>query len=66
MTTIPKLMGCRAAEVARAEAIVTTIPEPTGRRTYRMCGAFHFSAAAPPFRHPVPTDERDLGPLISA
>jgi hypothetical protein len=26
---------------------------------------FRFSAAAPPFRRSVPTDERDLGPLVS-
>jgi hypothetical protein len=27
---------------------------------------FHFSTAAPPVYRPVPTDERDLGPLVSA
>jgi hypothetical protein len=27
---------------------------------------FCFSASAPSFRRPVPTDERDLGPLVSA
>jgi hypothetical protein len=29
------------------EAIVTTIPEPSERRTYGMCGALHFCAAEP-------------------
>jgi hypothetical protein len=60
MTTIPEPTGRRTAEVAGAEVIVTTIPKPTGRHAYRMCGAFRFSAAAPPFHRSAPTDERDL------
>jgi hypothetical protein len=30
------------------------------------CAGFRFRAVAPPFHHPVPTDEWDLGPLVSA
>jgi hypothetical protein len=45
---------------------MTTIPEPMGRRAYGMCGAFRFSAATPPFRRPVMTDEQDPSPLVSA
>jgi hypothetical protein len=44
---------------------MTTIPEPTGCRAYGMREASRFSAAAPPFRRPVLTDERDLSPLVS-
>jgi hypothetical protein len=34
-------MGCYfTAEVMGAEAIMTTILEPTRRRTYGMCGTF--------------------------
>jgi hypothetical protein len=58
-------MGRRSAEVARAEMIVTTIPEPMGRRAYGMCGAFYFCVVAPPFHRPAPTDEWDLGPLVN-
>jgi hypothetical protein len=54
------------AEVAGPEAIMTTILEPTGCRAYGMRGVFHFSTVVPPFRRPVPTDERNLGPLVSA
>jgi hypothetical protein len=39
-----KPSGRRTAEVAGVEAIVTTIPEPMGRRAYGMCGTFHFCA----------------------
>jgi hypothetical protein len=35
-------LGCRTAEVTRVKAVVTTIPEPTGRHTYGMCGMFYF------------------------
>jgi hypothetical protein len=42
-----KPSGCRTAEVAGVEAIVTTIPEPTGCRTYGMCETFHFYVAIP-------------------
>jgi hypothetical protein len=45
---------------------MTTIPEPMGRRTYGMCGAFRFSVVALPFRRLVLTDEQDLSPLVSA
>jgi hypothetical protein len=57
--------GRRTAEVAGVEAVVTTIPEPTGRRTYRMCRTFRFCAAVPPLLSPALTDVRDLGPLVS-
>jgi hypothetical protein len=66
MTTIPEPMGRHIAEVAGGEVIVTMIPELAGRHAYGMSGAFHFSAAAPPFHRPAPTNERDLGPLVSA
>jgi hypothetical protein len=62
IATIPKSTGRHAAEVTGAKAIVTMIPEPLGRRAYEMCGTFHFCAAAPPFRCPMPTDGRDLPP----
>jgi hypothetical protein len=39
-----KPSGHHTAEVAGVKAIVTTIPEPMGRRTYGMCGTFHFCA----------------------
>jgi hypothetical protein len=32
-----------AVEVTGAEAIMTMIPEPRGRRTYGMCESFFFS-----------------------
>jgi hypothetical protein len=32
----------------------------------RDARGFRFSAAAPPFRHPAPTDEWGLDPLVSA
>jgi hypothetical protein len=65
---MPQFPMCRycAAEVAGPEAIMTTIPEPTESHTYGMCGAFRFCAVAPPFHRLAPTDERDLGPLVSA
>jgi hypothetical protein len=43
-----KPMGRRAAEVMGVEAIVTTIPEPTKRHTYGMCGTFHFCVVVSP------------------
>jgi hypothetical protein len=37
-------MGCYCAiEVAEAEAIMSMILEPKGRRTYGMCGRFIFA-----------------------
>jgi hypothetical protein len=42
-----KPSGRRAAEVAGVEVIVTTIPELTGRRTYGVCGTFHFCTTIP-------------------
>jgi hypothetical protein len=60
-------MGCYCiAKVAGAEAIMTTIPESTGRRTYDVCVTFHFHAAGSPLRRPVVTEGRDLGPFVSA
>jgi hypothetical protein len=60
-------MGCYCiAEVAGAEAIMTTIPEPTGCRAYGMFGMFHFCTAEPPLRRPVLIEGRALGPLVSA
>jgi hypothetical protein len=55
-----------ATEVAGVEAVMTIIPEPMGRRTYGMCGMFHFYAAIPPLLSPTLTDAWDLGPLVSA
>jgi hypothetical protein len=66
MTTILELTGRNVVEVSGAEVIVTTILEPTGHHAYGMCGTFRFSATAPPFHRPAPTNERDLGPLVSA
>jgi hypothetical protein len=40
----------RIAEVTGVEAIVSTIPEPTERRTYGMCGVIHFCTAVPSLR----------------
>jgi hypothetical protein len=41
-------------------------PRTGGTPRIRDARGFRFSAAAPSFRRPVPTDERDLGPLVSA
>jgi hypothetical protein len=59
-------LGHRAAEVAGPEAVVTMIPEPTGRRAYGMCGTFRFCATVPPLLSPALTDALDMGPLVSA
>jgi hypothetical protein len=56
---------CRAVEVTGVEAVVTSIPKPTGRRTYGVCGTFHFCTVIPPLLTPALTDARDLGPLVS-
>jgi hypothetical protein len=37
--------GRRAMKVVGVKAVVTTIPEPMGRRAYRMCGMFCFCAS---------------------
>jgi hypothetical protein len=42
------------------------VPRTDGTPHIRDARGFHFSVAAPPFRRPVPTDERDLGLLVSA
>jgi hypothetical protein len=46
-----------------AKAIMTTIPEPMGCRTCRMCGTFCLCTVGSPLRRPVLTKGRDLGPL---
>jgi glycerol uptake facilitator-like aquaporin len=61
-----ELLGHHTAEVMGVEAVVTTIPEPMGLRTYGMCRMFHFCVAIPPLLSPVLTNARDLGPLVSA
>jgi hypothetical protein len=58
--------GHRAAKVAGFEAVVTTIPEPMGRRANGMCGTFHFCATVPPLLSPALIDGWDLDPLVSA
>jgi hypothetical protein len=40
-----ELMGRRAAGVMGVVGIVSAIPEPMERRTYRMCGVIRFCAA---------------------
>jgi hypothetical protein len=42
-----ELSGRCAAEVVGVKANVTTIPEPTGRRTYEMCRTFHLCVVIP-------------------
>jgi hypothetical protein len=61
-----ELSGRCTTEVAGVEAVVTTIPEPTGLRTYGMCRMFHFCVAVSPLLSPALTDARDLGALVSA
>jgi hypothetical protein len=59
-------MGCYCAiEVAEAEAIMSMILEPKGRRTYGMCGTFHFCAAGLPLHLSALTEEGVLAPLVS-
>jgi hypothetical protein len=41
-------------------------PRTDGTPCIRDAREFCFSAAAPPFRRPLLTDEQDLGPLVSA
>jgi hypothetical protein len=41
------------------------IPRTDGAPRIRDARGFRFSATALPFRRLVPTDERDLGPLVS-
>jgi hypothetical protein len=42
------------------------VPQTVGTPRIRDAQVFRFSATAPPFRCPVPIDEQDLGPLVSA
>jgi hypothetical protein len=41
-------------------------PQAIGTPCVRDARGFRFSTVAPPFCRPVPTDEWDLGPLVSA
>jgi hypothetical protein len=68
MTTISNRRDTAQQKLRGVETIVSAIPEPTERRIYGVCGAFHFCAAVflgLLLLSLALTDARDLGPLVS-